>query len=167
MYHEGDLVVYGIHGVCKVSEHEKQIIDRKMVTFLVLEPLGHEGARYLIPVDNETAMKKLRPLLTPDQLNELIHSEAVQTASWNLDENKRKQAYREMIGTVDRTCLIRTLHMLYRYKREQELKGKRLHQVDENFLHDGERLVSEEISIIMDLPLEQAKTYLRRELQSE
>ena len=40
MYHIGDQVVYGIHGVCRIVDEEKSTVDRKTVTFLVLEPVG-------------------------------------------------------------------------------------------------------------------------------
>ena len=29
MYQMGDQVVYGIHGVCRIVEEEKRVVDRK------------------------------------------------------------------------------------------------------------------------------------------
>ena len=57
MYQIGDQVVYGIHGVCCVVEQEERVIDRKRVTYLVLEPVGQDGSRYLVPTHNAAAMQ--------------------------------------------------------------------------------------------------------------
>ena len=45
MYQTGDRVVYGSHGVCCVASLEERVIDRKIVQYLALEPVGQEGAR--------------------------------------------------------------------------------------------------------------------------
>ena len=49
MYQVGDRVVYGIHGVCNVIDREQLVVDRKTVSYLVLEPLGQEGTRCMVP----------------------------------------------------------------------------------------------------------------------
>lgn len=124
MYQLGDQVVYGIHGVCTVIKHEKQMVDKKLTTFLVLEPIGQEGTRYLIPAENETAMKKIHPVLTQEQLDVLIHSEQIRGGIWNRDENARKQSYRELICSGDRVSIMRALWVLYRKKKNRNWQGR-------------------------------------------
>ena len=70
-------MVYGIHGVCRILDQEIMIVDRKKTAYLVLEPVGQEGARYLVPCDNAAAMSKLRPMLTQQELEALIQSQEV------------------------------------------------------------------------------------------
>lgn len=57
MYQVGDQVVYGMHGVCRVVEEEKRSVDRKQVTYLVLEPVGQSGSKFLVPTHNAAAME--------------------------------------------------------------------------------------------------------------
>ena len=167
MYQMGELVVYGIHGVCRVADQETHIVDRKSVTYLVLEPVGQEGSKYLVPTHNETAMGKLRSMLTPEALDALICSEEVRTDGWIRDENARKQCYRELISSGDRVALMRMVYTLYQHKKMQALAGKKVHLTDENFLRDAERLLSSEISVVMNLPAEEAREYLRSELKAK
>lgn len=167
MYQMGDRVVYGIHGVCRIVDQEKRVIDRKTVTYLVLEPMGQEGSRYLVPTHNEAAMSKLRPMLTPEELEALMGSEEVRQDGWIREENLRKNTYRELITSGDRAGLLRMVHTLYRHKREQNAAGKKVHLADENFLRDAEKLLVSEISVVMSLPADQARTYLRTQLQAE
>ena len=63
MFQVGDRVVYGIHGVCDIKDSETQTMDRKKVTYLVLEPLGQPGSRYMVPTHNAVAMGKLKKML--------------------------------------------------------------------------------------------------------
>ncbi len=77
MYQVGDQVVYGIHGVCCVADQEERTVDRKRVTYLVLEPVGQDGSRYLVPTHNAAAMAKLRKMLSREDLERLLLSEEV------------------------------------------------------------------------------------------
>ena len=167
MYQVGDQVVYGIHGVCSVADMEKRVVDRKTVTYLVLEPVAQDGSRYLIPTHNASAMSKLRPMLTPEQMQALISSEEVRQDGWIRDENLRKQTYRELITGGDRAALMRMVHTLYVHKKNQAAAGKKVHLADENFMRDAEKLLCSEITVVMGMETDQARNYLRSQLKSE
>ena len=167
MYQVGDRVVYGIHGVCTVIDREQLVVDRKTVSYLVLEPLGQEGTRCMVPIHNDAAMKKVHPMLTPKTLEAVIHSDEVRADCWNRDENARKQSYRELITSGDSVGQMRMVHTLYQHRKTQIQAGKKVHLADENFLRDVEKLLTDEISVVMDLPVDQARAYLRRELNGE
>lgn len=167
MYQIGDQVVYGIHGVCRIADQEKRTVERKTVTYLVLEPVGQEGSRYLVPTHNEIAMGKLRPMLVPEELENLIRSKEVRTDGWIRDENARKQTYRELISSGDRAALMKMVHTIYRHKKAQTEAGKRVHLADESFLRDAEKLLVSEISVIMKISQDEARIYLRDNLKNE
>lgn len=167
MYGIGDQVVYGVHGVCRVVDTEERSIDRKRVTYLVLEPEGQQGARYLVPTHNAAAMSKLRQVLSRDELEALIRSSEVLEDRWIPDENRRKQTYRELISSGDRTALMGMVSTLYRHKAAQTAAGRKCHLCDENFLRDAEKLLSGEVSLVMGLDADEAKAYLRRHLKDE
>lgn len=167
MYQVGDRVVYGSHGVCAVVEQEQRKVDRKLVTYLVLEPVGQEGSRFLVPTHNAVAMAKLSPVLTKAELTALLESQEAREGEWIADENRRKQLYRELIGSGDRLKLIWQVRTIYRHKRDLAATGKRCHLCDDNFLRDAERLLIHEIVIVLETDQEQAKAYLREKLNEE
>lgn len=166
MYQTGDMVVYGVHGVCVVTAEETKVIDRKKVTYLALEPVGQEGTRFLVPTHNASAMAKLRPMLTAEELQELIGSEAVRTDVWIREENQRKQYYRELIGSGDRVKLMQMVCTLYRHKKEQLEAGKKVHLCDDNFLRDAEKLLAGEFAIVLNMESDAARQYLRNQLRA-
>jgi RNA polymerase-interacting CarD/CdnL/TRCF family regulator len=60
MFEIGNLVMYGIHGVCKIVDKELRTIDRKKMEYLVLEPVDQTGAKFYVPTHNAAALAKLR-----------------------------------------------------------------------------------------------------------
>ena len=167
MFQVGDQVVYGIHGVCRVMEQEERVIDRKRVTYLALEPVGQDGSRYLVPTHNAAAMAKLQQMLSKEDMEALIRSEEVHADGWIPDENLRKQTYRELVSSGDRTKVMRMVHALYRHKDAQTAAGRKCHICDENFLRDAEKLLASEISVVMGIDYDQAKKYLKEQLLKE
>lgn len=164
MYQIGEYVVYGVQGICRVLGKEKQLVNRKRVEYLVLEPLTKGESKFYLPTQNPAAMAKLQPLLSLQALNELLLSDEIRQGSWVPEENLRKQRYRELLSGGDRVALLQMLRSVYRYREELEASGKKIHQCDDNFLRDAEKLICCEISLVMILDTEQAKAFLRNHL---
>ncbi len=160
MYKIGDFVVYGIHGVCRMIEIEERTVDRKVVSYYVLEPREQPGSRYLVPMHNQAALAKLRPVLSKQELSELLRSEEVQAREWIDDENRRKQLYRELIVSGDRAALIRMVGALHRHKKEQAAAGRKFHLCDENFLRDAEKILNAEFSMVLGIEPGQVGSYI-------
>ena len=165
MFQRGDRVVYGIHGVCDVIDTEKQMVDRKQVIYLVLEPVGQPGARFLVPTHNAAAMGKLKKMLSRDEMEAMLLSDAVRVDCWIADEGRRKQTYRELISSGDREKLMAMVHTLYVHKARQAEAGRKVHLCDDNFLRDAEKLLMGEAAIVMGMEPEQAKRYIKSSLK--
>lgn len=165
MFQVGQRVMYGFYGVCTIANFESKRVDRKNVTYLVLEPEDHNGSKYFVPVQNPTAMGKLKPMLSAQQMVDLLGSERVHTDAWVNEENQRKQLYRELTASADRESIMRMVYTIYRHKDSQLASGRRCHLCDENFLRDAEKLLIGEIAATLDLSLEQSRALLREKLQ--
>lgn len=164
MYQIGDLVMYGIHGVCRIADVETRTVDRKRMEYLVLEPQGQAGSRYLVPSGNPNAMAKLRPMLSRQELDALLLSDEVRQDGWIADESQRKQYYRELISSGDRVALLRMIRTLNRHKQEQAAAGRKFHLCDENFLRDAQRLIDTEFSAVLGIRSSEVCTYVLEKL---
>lgn len=167
MFQVGDRVVYGIHGVCDIRDSETRTVDRKKVSYLVLEPLGQPGSRYMVPTHNAVAMGKLKKVLTREEMEAMLRSADVRKDSWIQDESRRKQTYRELIASGDRERLMSMVHTLYRHKADQAAAGRKVHLCDDNFLRDAEKLLIGEAAIVMGMEQDEAKRFIRSGLKSE
>ena len=157
----GDMVVYGIHGVCKIADTEVRIVDRKTVEYFVLVPINQKNAKFYLPMHNPSAVSKIRNILTREQLTALLQSEQIKEDDWILNEAARKEKYRDLITQADCGALIRTLRALEVHKQQQRAEGKKLHICDENFMKDAERVIRLEVAAVMDIPLEQVGDFIR------
>lgn len=163
MYQIGQQVVYGIHGVCSIVDLEERTVDRKKISYFVLEPLEQPGTRYYIPSQNQAALSKIRPLMDRQSLQAMLTVENMGDA-WISDENKRKQYYREIINGVDSPALLRMVYALQRHKQAQAEAGRKLHLCDENFLRDAQRVLSGELSIVLQIPTNEVPAYIQSQL---
>lgn len=165
MYQRGELVVYGIHGVCRVLDLEIKIMNRKKTEYYVLSPVANEQARFYVPTKNQAAVSKLRPILTHGEVMRLLESDDLTKSIWVDDDNKRKALYKEIINRGDRAeliCLIRSLHM---HRAEQFSQGRKFHLSDETFLRDAEKLISSEISLVLGIPHGEVRQFIHEKVK--
>ncbi len=165
MYNIGDMVMYGIHGLCRISGEEVRTVDRKQVYYFVLTPDGQPGAKFLVPMHNEAALKKLRRVLSKEELLALLQSPQMREDAWISDENRRKQRYRELVSDGDRVAVLQMVRALHRHKKEQEALGRKLHQSDDNFLRDAQRLLEAEFALSLGIEPAQVGPFLQKTLE--
>lgn len=167
MFQVGDSVIYGAHGVCRIAAREIRRVDRKNLTYLVLEPLDKDGSRYYVPAQNEAAMSKLRSVLSRQKLEDLIYSERIREDGWIRDENQRKHRYKELIVSGDREGLLRAIHSIYRQRETLTAVGRKIHLCDDNFLRDAEKMLTGEIAFTLDMTQAEARDFLRVKLNGK
>ncbi len=160
MFHVGENVVYGMHGVCVVSGNESRKIDNRTVVYYVLEPLSQPGAKYYVPTQNPAALAKVRKMISRHDLEELLNSKSVRRNCWIDDENRRKLRYRELITSGDREALLQMVYTLYQRKEALASAGKRLHQCDENFMSDAQKILSDEFACVLEMPVQSVGKYI-------
>ena len=160
MYQLDDLVMYGVHGVCRIVDRVERTVDRKRAEYLVLVPQGQPGSQYLVPVGNPNAMAKLRPVIAKAELEALLRSDTIRVDVWTDEENARKRQYRELVNSGDHAALLQMLHTLYLHKQQQEAQGRKFHQCDENFLRDAQRLIGSEFALVLGIEPGQVNQYI-------
>ena len=165
MYGIGDQVLYGIHGVCRVVDIADRMVDRLQRQYYVLEPIEQPNARFYIPTGNQAAVSKLRKILSEAELFDLLRSPQARQDCWIADENQRKQRYRELINSGDRAALLSMVGTLHRHKQVQQAAGRKFHLCDDNFLHDAEKLLCAEVSVVLHMPAEQVPAFLKEQMQ--
>ena len=165
MYELGQLMVYGIHGVCRIADRQIRVVDRKKVEYLVLEPIGQVGTSYLVPMGNPNALAKLRPVMLPAELEALLTSKQIRQNNWIPEENARKQYYRTLMSGSDLEALLQMICTLEQHKQEQIAAGKKFHQCDENFLRDAQRLIEGEFSVVLGLQPAEVGAYIQTQLK--
>ena len=146
-----DVIVYGAQGVCKITGTEEKTISGKKKTYFVLKPVEDKCSTIFVPTDNELVCKKMRRLLTKDQIHQLIDAMPQENAVWVENENERKELYRNILAKGDHLELIQMIKSIYAHKKEREAQGKRLHMSDEHFFKDAEQILYNEFRYVLSL----------------
>lgn len=167
MFHTGDVIVYGVHGVCTVIGMEIREASARKVRYYVLQPKEQPDARYYVPADNPSAVAKLRKLMRKDQVNRLLAEFAQHGSTWIVDENTRKQHYRSLMSTADIQGIFSMIHALHAHRQQLASAGRKFYQCDENFLKDAEKLLGAELAEVLEIPENQVGDYVRTALENQ
>lgn len=165
MYQIGQQVLYGAHGICTIQSVETLRFGKTKAEYYVLKPLSQPDSKYYIPVNNASAVEKLRPLMTKEEILAMLHSPEARQKVWVEDENLRKQKYRELLADGDRSQMLNMIYCLHRHRREQKAAGRKFHQCDEGFLKDAERLMNGEFAYILGIEPGQVADFILREME--
>ena len=151
MFQVNDVIIYGIQGVCKITGTEEKTVSGKKRTYFVLKPVSDQGSTIFAPTDNELVLKKMRRLLTKDEIHKLIDSMPSENAVWVENENERKELYKTILAKGDHLELIKMIKAIYAHKKEREAQGKRLHMSDERLFKDAEQALYNEFQYVLDI----------------
>ena len=151
MFSINDVVVYGAQGVCRIVDMEDKLVSGKKRTYFVLKPVNDKGSTFFVPTDNEHVLKKMRRLLSRDEIHRIIDSMPEESPIWISDENERKECYKGILAKGDHLELIKMIKAIYAHKMEREAEGKRLHMMDEGFFKDAEQILYNEFQYVLEL----------------
>lgn len=151
MFQINDVIAYGAQGVCTITGTEEKTINGKKKTYFVLKPVGKNSATIFAPTDNEIVLKKMRRLLTKEQIHTLIDSMQSENAEWIENENERRERYKSILSKGDHLELIKMIKAIYAHKVQREAEGKRLHMSDERFFKDAEQILYNEFQYVLDI----------------
>ena len=149
LFHAGDHVVYGTYGVCRIEGMTEKELGGKMLHYYVLKPVFQPTATVFVPVANKQLTARLRKVLTRTELDRLLDSLSDQPPIWVENENERRTLFQTILSEGDRLGLLRLTKTLYNHQRQRLAIGKRLHQSDERFFREADRLLCDEFAFVL------------------
>lgn len=161
-----DTVMYGTTGVCTVENIEKKTIGKVTRTYYVLRPKAQASSTVFLPADNEMLLGKVRTVMTADEINCIIKQTVDEPNIWVDDDNERKLKYNEIITSGDRKSCLVMVRTLRSHQRELAEKGKRLHIADERALKEGQRLIHDEFSYVLNIEPDEVGDYITSEIKT-
>jgi CarD family transcriptional regulator len=165
MYHVGDLIIYGCHGVCRVDAVGIPDIPGigKNRIYYTLFPLYNNG-KIFAPVDSGIFMRSVITYAETQKIISLIPS--IREYDYNNTDIKLlEDNYKKSLQTNDCTNLIKVIKTIYSKKVTTEVQGKKLGQIDENFMKRAEDLLYGEFAVTLNMPKEKVKSYIEDEVK--
>ena len=165
MFCEGEYVVYGDLGVCRVegvTQRRFEGLDAAHL-YYVLAPVYQGGVLY-IPADNPRIF--LRAVISAEEANRLI--DAIPTIEGEAFHSRSAQElsvhYEQALRTHDCADLIRLTISIRTKKRALARQKKKVGRVDEHFMKKAKDSLNGEFAIALGIPREDVPAYISRRI---
>ena len=98
----GDTVLYGIDGVCKITDIVRKNFKGRMINYYVLHPVFNDRSVLYVPKDNEESVARMRHALTSRQIKLIFKKTPTRECKWIENENERKAYFKEVLYDGDK-----------------------------------------------------------------
>lgn len=159
----GDYIVYDTYGICEITEVKKMtlISSTPFQAYYVLRPLSAGHSTYYVPCENEALCNKMRLPMDKEKINELLAESVLSSVKWIENRQLRSEKAREIIRNGVTPDLIALIRCLYERKLSLKESGKALSATDESLLSSCEKLVNEELSFSLNIPVGEVAGYIK------
>lgn len=160
MFEIGDFIICGNNGVCvvdKIGTLDTPGISKDRLYYTLL-PYYVKGGVIFTPVDNEKVI--MRPVLTKEEVLEIINDIPNIDNLWLPDDKKRELEYKEAIRKSDCRELIKIIKTIYLRKQSRIAEGKKVTAADEKYSRIAEDNLYGELAISLGMSKEEAKEYM-------
>ena len=166
-FQEGDLIVYGTTGVCRVDsvmepdfQASRHGFDRER-KYYVLKPLYRTETIY-VPTDNEKVF--MRPVISREEAERLIDmiptitAEAIHADSLQ----ELRNYYRSATTNYDCEDLIELTMSIYAKKKSMESQNKKFGEVDGKAMKQAEDMLYGEFAVALDMEKSRVPDYISK-----
>ncbi len=163
MFQQGDYLVYGNLGVCRVegvTERKFDGLDSAHL-YYVLEPVYQGGVLY-VPADNPRIF--LRAVISAEEANRLIDAiPSVECKAFHSRSAQELSAhYEQALKTHDCAALLELTMSIHSKKQAFASQNKKFGRVDEHFMKRAEDSLHGEFAIALGIPREEVPDYIAR-----
>ncbi len=165
-FEKSDHIVYDNAGVCFIEDITAKKFDywdNERICY-VLRPIGNPGSFVYVPVDNEKLTKKMRRIMSKEEIDTILDNVRTQYIIWPDDRRTRMERFKEILYAKNQQDMLMLASCIYTKKKELAACGKKLSSSDEMILKETERFVNEEFSFSLKLSTGQVAAYIQERL---
>ncbi len=160
MYNINDAVLYGVNGICTISDIEEKTINKEKKQYYVLKPVYNKASTLFVPMDSEPLMAKMKKLLSKSEIYELIDNIKDEEINWIDNEQERNRRYTEILKSGDRREIMKMIRALYNHRQKIKETGRKFHVADEKIMRSAEGILHEEFAYVLDIKREQVTDFI-------
>lgn len=160
-----DTVIYGIHGICKITAVEKKDFFGQEQEYYVLVPLYEEKTSVFVPVNNEELTARIKKIMSADEIYDIISGMPSEKDIWIENETERKKFYSDILKSGDRRAMIGMIKTLYLHKIKQLSDKKHLHAADDRFMKEAEKILYQEFAYVLNISREEVIPFIAQQIE--
>lgn len=163
MFKIGDYIMYGVTGVCKVTDIIKEKYFNNEEDYYVLEPVYATTETIIkIPVANKKVF--MRNIISKEDIDNLIEEMPLEKEVWIDDERERNYKFKSMVRSGDYKQWSTLIKTIFLKREEKKLEGKKITQEDERLFKSAEKLLNEEIATILHISPDEVPQYIKNNI---
>lgn len=161
MFKVNDYVVYGLSGVCQITDIEKETHRKHDETaYYVLRPVYNNTNNLIIKLPMNNPNLSMRPILTKDEVLSLIAAMPKMQTIW-IDDNRDRNVFFNAIlkrgNCEEKVKLIKTLYL---ERESRSVEGKTLTHTDEELMKTAEKQLNEEFALALNISPDEVLPYI-------
>ncbi|WP_313584698.1 CarD family transcriptional regulator [Lacrimispora sp.] len=162
MINIGDIIIYGSHGICKVTGLQDMCIDEKIRPYYVLKPVYHTASTVYVSAISDRRKTEIRHILSADEIFSVVKKMSGKDFTWIKDNRKRKEIYGQILADGNRSELLKMIKTLHWHKQELKniSKDRKLQNSDEDFLKYAEKTLCEEFAYVLNIKREEVIPFI-------
>lgn len=156
-------VNYDNHGICKIEDIRpmKFSFDSCEREYYILKPVYQENAQIFVPAKNQKLIAQMRPILSPEDIDQIILNAKKHPMSWTNDRKQRAIYFQDILSRRDECELLQLASCLYLKSQDNE---RGLCSSDAQILKKAEAIIAQEFSFSLHIRAEEVGTYIRQKL---
>lgn len=166
MFSVGDVFIYGSNGVCRITDIKEEKFGSEIKTYYILSPFFDKRETIYVPTDNEMLVSRLKEILSREEVIKMIKDLPSQKSIWNDNINMRREEFKKIIKSADRTALCSLLKTLHERRIILEQCGKSLSVYDERFLKQAQNIIHGEIALVLELNPEEVEPFITKTIEA-
>jgi RNA polymerase-interacting CarD/CdnL/TRCF family regulator len=167
MHKIGDKVLYGANGVMTIVDiREESALDTCRSYYVLRPTLMNTQSLTYVPTDNERLVSAMRPLLTREEIEQLIISSSeIEPLEWVKENRARADRFKKVLESGDRRAMISMIRTVEQSAVRREAEGKKNFLADEGIKLKAQKLLFSEISVVFDIPEEEIPAFIESRLK--
>lgn len=160
MFKVNDSVVYETAGVCIIKDICTQsYIKNKEQKYYILDPVYKDARQVtiMIPIDTK---KKLRRVISKDEIHVLIESMPQMETLWEENVSQRTEQIKQIMKDCDLSELTNLIKTFYQRKEDLTANGKKLPKADKDQFDVLEKRFTEELAFALGIEPEDVISYI-------
>ncbi|MGI5856767.1 MAG: CarD family transcriptional regulator [Candidatus Merdivicinus sp.] len=160
-------VLYGTHGVCRITGTTSRKFGDREALYYVLEPVYGGSSTIFVPVDNPTLAAKMRRVLSAEEIYRIIRAMPDEELIQVDDSAQRRETYNGILRSGDRMKLVQLIKTLYCRQQERREQRKKPCAEDERFMKEAEKMLYEEFAYVLNIRQDQVLPFILEQIQIE
>ncbi len=145
-------VIYASNGVCTVEDIKNMAFVKgdPEKTYYILKPLNDKNSTIYIPEDNEILMGKIRDIISPGEIDDIVAGKSEIDCEWIEDRKQRTAHYKELFTFPHPAKLLPEIKLILRKKEEVLQNGKKQCAIDRDAFENALRFIREEFTFTLN-----------------